>query len=155
MKLIQSTAVFLSLLLASALTFAASPYPETDAAKDIEAATADVKEGQLMLLSFGANWCYNCRNLSKELKSAALDGWVNENFQVVKVNVGSSGQNSATVKAFGNPTSHGIPAIVIADAEGNPLMKLPSGQLIPAIRGGDVALKNYLEEAHQEALAKL
>ena len=135
--------------------YAAGPYPETNAASDIKVATSNLEDGQLMLLSFGANWCYNCRNLSKGLHSASLESWVEDNFEVVKVNVGSSGQNADTVKTYNNPTQFGIPAIVIADAEGKFLAKVSANKLIPAIRGGDAALKSVLEEAYSDALARL
>jgi protein disulfide-isomerase len=155
MNLLKKTLAVIAVSFFSLTAFAADAYPETDAAVDIKAASAQTTDGQLMLVSFGANWCYNCRNLAKGLHGETLEGWVESNFQVVKVNVGSSGQNAATVEAFGNPTRSGIPAVVLADSNGKPIIKLPSSELIPAINGGDESLKAYLENAHAKALAML
>jgi thioredoxin-related protein len=155
MSILKSSVVALIFSTLSALTFAADAYPDTDAAVDLKNAVSNVQDGQLIMMTFGANWCYNCRNLATALKSDSLEPWVDENFELVKVNISNPGQNSATVQAFGNPAQNGMPAIVFADAEGNLLTKLPSSQVIRAVRGGNEAVKALLADAQAEALAKL
>ena len=144
---------FIALFAFSALSWAGGnkPYSETaHALTDIKAATATAKKGELILVSFGANWCLNCRRLANHLHEQPLESWLQNNFKVVKVNIGNWNKNEDAIEAFDNPIQFGIPAVVLLDHEGNLIKSLPSHDLIPAIHGGADKLKAYLQTAKAE-----
>ena len=130
-------AVFLTLfVLQGGVVLAATsmPYDETaDAAVDVAAAVDQVRaEGKLLLIEFGANWCPDCRAFAEALRSPEARAVVAEKFVSVKVDVGDWDKHPEVVAAWGNPIAGGIPAIVVATAEGRVLFSTSGGQLARA-----------------------
>src|SRR5208283_2349089 len=78
-------------------------------------------------------WCIWCRRLHATFEgdpsvAAALD----RGFVVVMLDVNTRNgtkRNAALVERYGNPTSHGIPVLVVLDADGKQLTTKDTGEL--------------------------
>jgi thiol:disulfide interchange protein len=88
---------------------------------------------KVILLEFGANWCIWCRRMhtifetDPGVSQALKDGYV-----VVMIDVNTrhgEKRNAALIERLGNPTAHGIPAIVLLDSTGKQLMTKDTGEL--------------------------
>ena len=109
-----------------------------DATKAIAAALTKAKASKrYVLLNFGADWCGECRLMTKILAEPAIAKFLNANFVAVKVEVGGRvGVNSTeknletTLKygAFTTPKSIAIPFMVILDANGKVLARTNNGE---------------------------
>lgn len=108
------------------------PYREgASAAADIERALTRARAGeQRVLLMFGANWCHWCRRLDWLLTNdATISAELNAHWQVVHVDVGRGRANPEVVARYGNPVRHGLPVLVVLDADGSPLHTQETGSL--------------------------
>jgi thiol-disulfide isomerase/thioredoxin len=100
--------------------FNPAPYDETaDGSKQIADALVLARTNhKRVLLQFGANWCGWCLLLHDLFAS---DGAIHEELQadyvVVTVDV-NEGHNKDIDAKYGNPTSHGLPVIVVLDDDG-------------------------------------
>jgi len=108
-----------------------NPYDESaDARADISAALARAGvENKLMLVTFGANWCPDCRAFDKAIHEPELAATIDERYVLVKVDVGNWDKNVDIVQRFGNPIAGGIPSIVVLDAQEHKLYATMAGQL--------------------------
>ncbi len=112
----------------------ARPYEEgVDAQARIDAAVASARaDGTRVLLMFGANWCVWCRRLAwvfenePRVSAALAEGW-----HVVHVDTGTrgSGTNRAVIDRYGDPVRHGLPCLVVLDAEGTLVHTQETGSL--------------------------
>lgn len=107
------------------------PYDEeADGAKQIEAALATAeKENKRVLLQFGANWCGWCHKLHKLFHdNDEVRKKLDASYVVVLIDV--NGEHNQEINAkYGKPTKHGLPAIVVLDAEGKQLTTQDTGKL--------------------------
>ncbi|MCF3649148.1 thioredoxin family protein [Synoicihabitans lomoniglobus] len=133
--------LLLNTVLAIGLTAAEYPkmgpdiYDTTaDAQVDIAAALTTARaEGKHVMLDFGANWCVWCHRLHQlftkdDTVATALD----QNFVVVMVDVNKRNgpaRNAATVARYNDPTQHGLPVLVVLDADGKILTTQETGAL--------------------------
>jgi HEAT repeat protein len=93
-----------------------------DGSKQIAAALATAaKEHKRVLLMFGANWCGWCHKLHTLFETDNnISDVLKFNFVVVMIDV-NKGHNSAVDARYESPTKHGLPVIVILDADGKQL----------------------------------
>ncbi len=108
-----------------------SIYDESaDGSKQIaEALATAAKEHKRVLLMFGANWCGWCHKLHTLFETDQnISDVLKANFVVVMIDV-NKGHNSAVDASYGNPTQHGLPVIVILDADGKQLTTEDTGLL--------------------------
>jgi thioredoxin-like negative regulator of GroEL len=102
------------------------PYPydkNADAGARVREALARAQQnGKRVLVDFGANWCPDCRILAGVLELPEVKSFVAEHYEVVTVDVGRFNRNIAVVQQFGIRQLAGLPTIVIADADGKPLI---------------------------------
>lgn len=108
--------------------------PTADASVDIAAALAQARtEGKHVLLAFGANWCIWCHRLDTLLADdPSLAAQLARDFVVVMVDVNSRGgtkRNAATNEKYGNPIQHGLPVLVVLDADDRILVTQETGTL--------------------------
>jgi thiol:disulfide interchange protein len=111
-----------------------NPYKDgADAQVEIDATLGQARvSGKRVLLVFGANWCVWCRRLEWVLRN---DPGVREaleaSWHVVHVDVGTrgSGTNAAAVARYGDPIQHGLPCLVMLDAQGNVVHTQETGAL--------------------------
>lgn len=125
------------------LSLTAAEYPQmgediydvnADAAVDIAAAlTTAQAENKQVLLKFGANWCVWCHRLSSTLHGDAnVAAALAKDYVIISVDVNTRNgtkRNAATVAAYGNPTQHGLPVLVVLDAAGKILTTQETGAL--------------------------
>ena len=107
---------------------------KADGAKQITEALAVAKrEHKNVLLQFGANWCGWCHKLHALSKSDKdIAEFLKANFVLVLVDVDKvdgKPHNAETDQRYGNPSSLGLPALVVLDADGKQLTTQDSGKL--------------------------
>lgn len=103
-------------------------------AAQVEAALARASaEHKRVILDFGANWCIWCRRLHATLEGdPALARALGKDFVVVMVDVNTRNgphRNADLVARYGNPVAHGIPVLVVLDADGRQLTTKDTGEL--------------------------
>ena len=146
--------VLLASLLLAGAAVAAAPTPlapvaatphlpynaAADAKADVAHALAEAKAAHVpVLLIFGANWCEDCRALDKALKQGKNAELMQQQFKVVKVDVGNFDHNLDVAHAYGNPLKKGIPAAVLVSSDNN--------QVLYATKGGELANARRMSES--------
>lgn len=95
-------------------------YPAGDAAKEIESALASArKDGKRVLLDFGADWCPDCRVLGALFDDAAVAAISDNNFHVVRVDVGRRDKNGDLATKYKATSGDWIPALVVLNPDGS------------------------------------
>ncbi|MCU1302589.1 MAG: thioredoxin family [Candidatus Sulfotelmatobacter sp.] len=105
-------------------------YPaDADAHAEIkEAEEKAVAQHKRVLLVFGANWCYDCHVLDLAFHRPDFAP-VMERYEVVHVDLGDDEKKNADlVKQFDVPLNKGIPALAVADSDGNLLVSQKNGE---------------------------
>ena len=101
------------------------PYPyneAVDADAAVEAAFARARaNGKRVLIDLGGNWCADCRILSGIMELPELKPFIAAHYEVVTVNVGRFKRNLQIPQRFGITKLEGVPAVIIADADGTPV----------------------------------
>jgi protein disulfide-isomerase len=110
------------------------PYNESEdaGAKVVAARAQALTEGKFLMVTFGANWCYDCRTLHRMLKSNDVAKYTLDRFHFVNVNVGKFNQNRDVAETLGVNLERGIPVAVFFDQQGNVIGTTNEGQLEPA-----------------------
>jgi thiol-disulfide isomerase/thioredoxin len=90
-------------------------------------------ENKHVLLQFGANWCEWCHKLHRCLQEdEEVAASLRENFVLVLIDVDrvdDKKHNADVVERYGNPTQHGLPVLVVLDAEGKLLKTKDTDEL--------------------------
>ena len=112
------------------------PYNETaDARADIAAARQQaVVEQKFLMVTFGANWCVDCRTLYKHLESEELIDYTSERFLFTNVDVGKFNRNIDVAAELGVTLQRGIPVAVFFNPDGSVLGATNNAELEPARR---------------------
>ena len=133
MRLVHIAGVLLGMTVASAGAQVAKPlavpftkkhiYDEqVDPHKDVAAGFAQAKrEHKRVLLDFGGDWCGDCQVLDIYFHQAPNDELLAKNFVLVHVFIGHIDLNLDIPEKFGLPIKKGVPALVVADANGKPV----------------------------------
>jgi protein disulfide-isomerase len=123
------------------------PYNETAIAQeDIERALANAQaDGRLVLLDFGANWCPDCVVLSTLLEDPSVQPYLQDNFHVVKIDVGEWDKNLDISQHYGSPIDNGIPAVVVLAPNGDVIATTKDGALANARTATARDILGYLE----------
>ena len=110
------------------------PYDgQTDSAMAIATARAQAEsEDKFLMVTFGANWCLDCRTLHHHLNSEPVASYTADLFEFVNVDVGKFNQNRDVAKALGVSLMRGIPVAIFFDPEGEIIGTTNEGQLEPA-----------------------
>ncbi len=124
------------------------PYNEqANPTQDIATALKRAKDDEkLVLLDFGANWCPDCLVLAKHFENAQVKPFLDEHFVVVKIDVGQWDRNLDVAEKYGNPIKQGIPAVVVLDANGQPLASTADGSLASASSTRPQDILAYLKQ---------
>jgi len=112
------------------------PYDgDDDASDEVAAARANaMAEKQFLMVTFGANWCQDCRSLHLNLHKKEVKQYTEGLFQFVNVDVGKFNQNRHVAEELGVSLSRGIPVAVFFDPQGQVIGTTNEGQLEPARR---------------------
>ncbi len=97
-----------------------APYEEkADAKAELEAAFAHArKNGKLILLNLGGNWCPDARALAGMLEIPQLRVWLDDNYEHVKINIGDYDRNMDIPARFGFEELEGVPALLAIKTDG-------------------------------------
>lgn len=111
-----------------------SIYDESaDAHQDIAKAVASAgASGKNVVLIFGANWCPDCRALDSQMHKPELASIIENNFVIVKVDLGRHDKNLDLADKYHVPVQLGIPALAVLDSRGNLLYAMDQGQFADA-----------------------
>lgn len=145
--------LLLGLLVATGAYAVEMPYnPAADANADVQQALTKAKaEHTPVLLIFGANWCEDCRALDRALKTGKNAQLLDQQFVVVKVDVGNFDHNLDLEKHYGDPIGKGIPAAVIVSPNDQVLYSTRAGELSNARRMNDEGIYGFLKQALAKA----
>lgn len=112
------------------------PYDgDADASLEVAAArAAAVQDGKFLMVTFGANWCMDCRNLHRILHTEEVEDYTRDLFSFFNVDVGKFNQNRNVAEALGVSLSRGIPVAIFFDPQGRVIGTTNEGQLEPARR---------------------
>jgi len=110
------------------------PYDEqADAASLISNARREAQaERKFLMVTFGANWCLDCRTLHRHLNSEPVAGYARDLFRFVNVDVGKINHNRDVAESLGVSLSRGIPVAIFFDPAGEVIGTTNDGQLEPA-----------------------
>jgi len=118
-----------------------------DGSKQIaEALALAGKDGKRVLLQFGANWCPWCHKLHSLCETDKdIAAKLKSDFVVVLIDV-NKGHNKLVDAKYGHPTLHGLPVIVILDADGKQLTTKDSGELEEGDHHNPAKVMAFLKE---------
>ena len=107
------------------------PYDE---AADAHAVVANgrqkaMEQGKFLMITFGANWCVDCRTLYRNLRSDDVSQFTDGVFHFVNVDVGKFNNNLDLASDLGVDLARGIPVAVIFDPAGDKVGTTNEGQL--------------------------
>jgi thioredoxin 1 len=107
------------------------PYSGADDASDeIVIARADARDQRrFLMVTFGANWCYDCRNLHRQLETEEVRAYTDGLFNFVFVDVGKLNQNRQVAERLGVDLNRGIPVSVFYAPDGSLIGATNDGQL--------------------------
>jgi thioredoxin 1 len=114
------------------------PYPKAyppgaDARATVKAARRTAREhGRFLMVSFGANWCPDCRALHRSLEDPETRRYLRGTFDVVNVDVGDFDRNTAVAQELGVDLQMGIPVAVFYAPDGAVIGNTNRGELEPA-----------------------
>jgi len=116
------------------LTDADLPYDDAaDGAAAVDEARVNAAaEGKFLMITFGANWCLDCRTLHRRLQSQEVTEYTRDLFRFVNVDVGKFNQNRDVAEALGVDLRRGIPVAIFYDPQGQVIGTTNEGQLEPA-----------------------
>lgn len=93
-----------------------------------------LKDSKFLMVTFGANWCQDCRTLHAYLNKGEVADYTKELFYFVNVDVGKFNQNADVATGLGVSLSKGIPVAIFFDPQGQLIGTTNDGQLEPARR---------------------
>jgi protein disulfide-isomerase len=110
------------------------PYPKNvDARREIATARERARERhRFVMVTFGANWCPDCRALARQLASDPAKEYADANFEIVKVDIGDFDRNLDVAAALGVDMQMGIPVAVFFDRDGHAIGATNRGELEPS-----------------------
>ncbi len=113
----------------SDLPYQPDPDPPTTVAAARQQALEDEK---FLMITFGANWCLDCRTLYHRLKSPEVEAFTGDIFDFVNVDVGKFNVNRELAGDLGVDLQRGIPVAIFFGPDGQVIGTTNEGQLEPA-----------------------
>ena len=110
------------------------PYDASSDAQALVAAARQraAREDKFLMITFGANWCMDCRTLYHNLKTDEVRAFTDGVFDFAHVDIGNFNRNRAVAEELGVDLSRGIPVAIFFDPAGNKIGTTNDGQLEPA-----------------------
>lgn len=100
------------------------PYDEAaDARADIARARDTARRnGRLLLIDLGGNWCPDCRILAATMRLPDLAPFLKQHYEIVSVDVGRFSKNMDIPRQFGARRPVGVPAVLIVEPSSGRLL---------------------------------
>ena len=118
-----------------------------DATGEVTAARfAAINKRKFLMVTFGANWCRDCRNLHRILHTEELKDYTTDLFEFVNVDVGKFNQNKHVAEDLGISLSKGIPVAVFFDPQGQVIGTTNEGELEPARRYSSKQILKFVRD---------
>lgn len=129
------------------------PYDEVaDAAALVAAARSEaLKARKFLMVTFGANWCLDCRTLHRNLKSEEVKKYTEGLFHFVNVDVGKFNRNREIAEELGVDLSRGIPVAIFFDPAGRVIGTTNQGQLEPARRYSSKQILRFVRDVAERS----
>lgn len=110
------------------------PFQDAADARSMVAAgrEAALASERFLMITFGANWCLDCRTLYRHLQDQEVRSYTAGLFEFVNVDVGEFNKNRDLAAELGVDLGRGIPVAVFFDPEGKRIGATNDGQLEPA-----------------------
>lgn len=89
-------------------------------------------EKKFLMVTFGANWCPDCRSLHRQLNSDVVRSYTADRFLFVNVNVGKFNQNIELAQELGVSLRMGVPVAIFFDPAGQVVGTTNNGELEPS-----------------------
>ena len=107
------------------------PYDESIDAREMlaDAREQALRSGQFLMVTFGANWCTDCRTLYHNLKTDEIKTYTDGLFHFAHVDVGKFNRNRDVAADLGVDLSRGIPVAIFFDPSGAKIGTTNEGQL--------------------------
>ena len=120
---------------------------DDDASAEVATARAvAVRNEKFLMVTFGANWCRDCRNLHLILHRDEVESYTRDLFQFVNVDVGKFNQNRHVAEELGISLSKGIPVAVFFDPQGQVIGTTNRGELEPARRYSSKQILKFVRD---------
>ncbi len=122
--------------------------PDADAHADLkEAEERAATQHKRVLLVFGANWCFDCHVLDLAFQRPDLAPLVGSAYEVVHVDLGPDEKKNADLVAqFEVPLDKGIPALAVAESDGQLVVSQKNGEFEDARSLTPEALLEFLNK---------
>lgn len=143
-ELLKAAALLLAVTLAAGAFSSCAPHARESKGPDIYDTKADgeklladalgvaKRENKRVLAEFGANWCIWCRRMHALLHSdAEVAPFFQQNYVLVMIDVDEvdgKTHNGQLIERYGDPTTNGIPGLVVLDADGKVLKVRDAGE---------------------------
>jgi thioredoxin-related protein len=110
------------------------PYEEGVDARSLvkDARVRSRQKRKFLMVTFGANWCVDCRTLHHHLQSEEVRSYTDDVFEFINVDVGKFNTNRVVAAELGVELRRGIPVAVFFDKEGKVIGTTNQGELEPA-----------------------
>jgi protein disulfide-isomerase len=110
------------------------PYDEQiDATSMVETARRQAQaEAKFLMVTFGANWCLDCRMLHRHLNSEPVASYTRDQFRFVNIDVGKFNRNRDVAESLGVSLTRGIPVAVFFSPGGEIIGTTNNGELEPS-----------------------
>ena len=130
------------------------PYDEEADAREVVAVAraAAIKEQKYLMVTFGANWCMDCRTLSKNLNGEEVSAYTNDRFNFVNVDVGKFDRNKDVADVLGVSLQRGIPVAIFFTPDGEVIGTTNDGQLEPARRYTSKQILRFVRDIAERSL---
>jgi len=102
------------------------------AAVIVSARQRAVNHAKFLMITFGANWCLDCRTLYQRLRSPEVLAFTADTFEFVNVSVGKFNVNVDLATELGVDLRRGIPVAVFFGPDGQVIGTTNEGQLEPS-----------------------
>jgi thioredoxin 1 len=128
-----------------------------DATVDALAMVADARHqaqqaGKFLMITFGANWCMDCRTLYHNLNTDDVMAYSDDIFHFANVDVGKFNRNKDVAEQLGVDLARGIPVAVFFDPAGNKIGTTNDGQLEPARYYSSKQILKFVRDIAEKSL---
>ena len=129
------------------------PYDENaDASQAVEQARERAREEErFLMVTFGANWCMDCRNLHRALKSKEVQNYTRDSYLFVNVDIGKFNKNTEVATKLGVSLKKGIPVAIIFNTDGRVIGTTNEGQLEPARRYSSRQILKFVRDVAERS----